>query len=189
MSVTAVKVSLAISNFCASCHGWEILCCIMNEKKIVFLVIYAASSDTSFLSWCYDSLAELQLLTCSLRCFVSAPLMEALTVTICNASHRKLSRKPTRQLNNGSAAYAPYLFNNRHRWHSSTQRGLCVLIKGFANWLNSPKMKGSPLKETMCCLKMCLWQLQNTPHKIFERVETWQFCDCLHGNGERVSLG
>lgn len=80
----------------------------------------------------------------------------------------------------------------------SLEKGLCVCdrIKRVANWLNSPNMKGAPLKDMMCCLKTCLWQLQNTsppfPKDFFfflERVETWQFCDCLHGNSERVSLG
>lgn len=64
----------------------------------------------------------------------------------------------------------------------------------FQKWIPKPaeftkKWKVHIWKEMMCCWKTCLWQLQNTPHKTFERVESWQFCDCLHGNGERVSLG
>lgn len=103
-------------------------------------------------------------------------------------SHRKLYMKPTNKLPAAQLLMC-FIYSTVGVLASFNTLMLSVLIKGFTNWLNSPKMKGSPWKGTMCRLKTCPWQLQNTPHKIFERVETWQFCDCLHGNGERVSLG
>ena len=120
---------------------------------------------------------------------VNSNIFNHLTVTFCSVSHRKLYWKPTSKLTTAQLLMCFYLFNNGRVGILRHSGAVCFDKKDSqTGWIHQ-KWKDHLLKEAMCRLKICLWQLQNTPHKIFERVETWQLCDCLHGNGERVSLG
>lgn len=127
---------------------------------------------------------------CPVKSTVCSHYRTNIIVMFCVSGSNRTSKLPTNKLNLSQLAVCivystigPLAFFN-----SAT---LFVLMKGFPNWLKLPKMKGSPLKETMHPLKnLSLTVAEQPPRKIlFLRLETWQFCDCLHGNGERVSLG
>lgn len=81
-----------------------------------------------------------------------------------------------------------------------SQSGCCFKKKNkLANWLNSGKkeQESFTFQEEWHALWKAASDSWRTPppppppNKVFffERLGTWQFYDCLHGNGERVSLG
>lgn len=73
-------------------------------------------------------------------------LRDHLTVTFCSVSHRKICRKPSDKLTADQLLMC-FIYSTIGALAFFDTARLCVLIKGLANWLNSPKMKGSPFER------------------------------------------